>query len=233
MATETTTPRDDDAEFEEARVANVSGNSTDGWSIERSDGWSFGVRPDSPIVPKVGMTARLYGRGLGYTVRGLMLDGVTVFYETAEQHSARMDREHAERDRERRYDFEKNRTDFDRRYRALPEVFQRRLDKFRGNNPDFRWKYESYEMFCCEQAVEIAAKVKADDLPEFANLDFAEQRLIVPNLSDGHSGNTFGCAVRLAHLYLTNPEGVVQLHGAMAPLVGSEEYGCVAKGGAS
>lgn len=46
-------------------------------------------------------------------------------------------------------------------------------------------------------------------------------------ISEGHSGNTFGMACRLAYLYLTEPENVIKLHGALAPLVGSKEYGCV------
>lgn len=216
-----------DTEFKEVRIAKVGAEGKDGWSIQLDDGWSFFVPATSPIAPKPGMVARLYGRGIGYTVRGLTLDGVTVFYRTDAEQREQGRRDIERREQEQRYDFEKNRAEMDRRYRDLPEVFQRRLDKFRQNNPDFRWKFERYEMFCCEQAVAIAEKVKADDLSAFANLEWRQQKMIVPKLDEGHSGNTFGCAVALARLYLSDSENVVKMHGALAPLVGSEEYGCV------
>lgn len=53
-----------------------------GWSITFSDGWSFWIKNDSPIEPKPGMTARLYGRGIGAPIRGLYLDDVKVYYFT-------------------------------------------------------------------------------------------------------------------------------------------------------
>ena len=52
-----------------------------------------------------------------------------------------------------------------------------------------------------------------------------KQKMIVP-IDDGHSGNTFGCAVMLAILYVTSPEYIIKAHGALAPLVGCEAYGC-------
>lgn len=69
-------PENDD-KFEDVRVESVDGN-----SIKREDGWSFFVPDDSPIKPAPGMMARFYGRGIGYPVRGLFLDGRKVFYRT-------------------------------------------------------------------------------------------------------------------------------------------------------
>ena len=63
----------------------------DGWSIERSDGWSFFVPADSPIEPKAGMAAAFYGRGVGYAVRGLFLDGNEVFYRTEAEEKERFE----------------------------------------------------------------------------------------------------------------------------------------------
>lgn len=71
---------EDDA-FELTTIAEVK-PATNGWSITRDDGWSFFVPPESPIEPKPGMVARFYGKGMGYTVRGLFIDGVKVFYRT-------------------------------------------------------------------------------------------------------------------------------------------------------
>lgn len=236
-----------DPAFEEVTIAEVR-EEDGGWSIKRSDGWSFFVPKTSPVVPAIGMTARFYGKGIGFVVRGLVIDGQTVFYRTEAQQKALAEEESRKREQEQKYDFKKNRAAMDRRYRALPEVFQRRLDKFRTNNPDFRWRFEGYEMFCCEQAVVIAdamlAKARSETqaagmtveevaaiyVKHFHGLEWEQQKLVVPAISDGHSGNTFGCAVTLAVQYLSVPENVVKMYGAMAPLVGSEEYGCVPKG---
>lgn len=216
-----------DTQFQDVKITEVV-RETKGWAIQRDDGWNFYVPENSPIAPAVGMSARFFGKGIGYTVRGLVINGQEVFYRS-EQEQCDNDRRDAERrEQEQKYDFEKNRADMDRRYRALPEVFQRRLDKFRTNNPDFRWQFESYEMFCCEQAVVIATGLKTPDaISGWYRKPFEEQRAIVPALSDGHSGNTMGCAVALAIQYVNMPENVVRLHGAMAVIVGSEEYGCV------
>jgi len=70
-----------DEQFEETTVAKVRDEGK-GWSIERADGWSFYVPAPSPVVPTEGMTARFYGKGIGFTVRGLFLDGQKVFYRT-------------------------------------------------------------------------------------------------------------------------------------------------------
>ncbi len=79
----------DDAEFEETTVTKVTADG-DGFSIGREDGFSFFV-PNQLVIPAVGDTARFYGKGIGYPVRGLFLNGVEVFYRTPKQ-----EREHHE-----------------------------------------------------------------------------------------------------------------------------------------
>lgn len=71
-----------DSDFEDVTLVEVKGDTKKGWEVKRSDGWSFGVQPDSPVVPAVGMSARFYGRGIGCAVRGLFLDGQEVYYRT-------------------------------------------------------------------------------------------------------------------------------------------------------
>lgn len=68
-----------DEQFMETTIAEVRATEGGGWEIKRADGWCFFV-PAGPVEPKVGMTARFYGRGIGHTVRGLFLDGSVVFY---------------------------------------------------------------------------------------------------------------------------------------------------------
>jgi hypothetical protein len=199
-------------------------------SFNRDDGWTFGIQEEWGIKIKPGDVARFYGRGIGSTVRGLDINGVPCYYRTEKQ----QEEEHAkwvrEREAEQKAEFEKNKASLDEKYNNLPAIFQRRIDKFRKNNPDFRWKYEAYEMFCCEQAVVIAKTLETvQAIENFIKLPFDAQKALVSELSKDHSGNTFGCSVRLAYLYVGElPENVVKLHGALAPLVGSKEYGCVA-----
>jgi len=135
----------------------------------------------------------------------------------------------------RKADYKKNKGRMDRQFDALPAIFRERINKFRQNNRNFRWEFEAYELFCCEQAVLIAeglgkGKNKKELLKvfeEFGRLSWDEQVKKIPGLSTGHSGNMFACSVKLAYLYLTYPEGVIRMHGALAPLVGSSRYGCI------
>jgi hypothetical protein len=224
-------------------------------SFTTDDGWSFGIQKQWPVAIKVGDIARFYGKGVGYAVRGLDINGVSCFYRTEEQQTKENAKWVRDYDYKQKAAFEKNRASLDEKYQNLPEVFQKRIDKFRTNNPDFRWRFEAYEMFCCEQAVIIASAIgqqligeaMAGGLPieeakkaiaerapqvlkEFSDMPWEKQLETVPGLEDGHSGNTLGCAVALASFYVSeHPENIVKLHGALAPLVGSEEYGCVAR----
>jgi hypothetical protein len=79
----------DDQEFEEHKITGVTAYDG-GWEIKH-DGLCFGVSKDSPVTPVEGMTARFYGKGFGYRVRGLFLDGAKVFYRTEAE-----DKEHHE-----------------------------------------------------------------------------------------------------------------------------------------
>lgn len=245
-----------DAEFRDVTITEVNRES-DGWSITSSDGWSFYV-PDKGVEPRVGDSARFYGRGIGSTVRGLDIAGREVFYRTPEEQEQKnkLDVEAAEQ--KRRDDFEKARPRLDAKYASLPPVFRERIDGFRAFNPDWRWEHEAYEMSCCVDAVKIAEACKlpktgetlrqlgirikdgewSDDpigrLQAFAainsaanNYQYKLQEDAIPGLFDGHSGNSFGMALRLASLYLSRPELVAQEHGALCPLVGCQDYGCV------
>lgn len=216
-----------DPEFRAATIAAVTATST-GWEIEDNKGWSFWVPRHYGVEPHPGDAVRFYGRGIGTVVRGLTINDQMAYYRSEDEERARFEQEMAAHDIERRRLFEENRADHDARIAALPEVFQRRITKFQSANPDFRWKHESYELFSCEQAVLIASTVQtAEALQDFIKADWEAQKLLVPGLSDQHSGNTFGMACRLAHWYLEVPEQVIAEHGALVSLTGCEEYGCL------
>lgn len=73
-----------DEEYEDQTISNVRVESN-GWVIEVTDGWSFLVPKQSPVIPKEGMTARFYGKGTGFEVRGLFIDGQKVYYLTEDE----------------------------------------------------------------------------------------------------------------------------------------------------
>lgn len=215
-----------DSEFEDDIIATVEPDGG-GWAIGRANGWSFYVPETSPVTPKVGDAIRFYGRGIGYPVRGLTINGATVFYRTREQHRLDQEQEQERSDQRRRAQFEQQRSEHDQRITALPAVMRERIAKFQAFSPDWRWQHEGYELFTCEQAVLIADALKTPDaVAEFQKEAWDEQKRIVAGLSDGHSGNTFDAACFLAKCLLTDPALVTQAHGALATLVGCKEYGC-------
>ena len=70
-----------DEQFTDQYIAEVEKNDS-GWFCKMSDGWSFYVPPESTVLPEPGVKVRMYGKGIGHTVRGLFLNGVKVFYRT-------------------------------------------------------------------------------------------------------------------------------------------------------
>jgi len=70
-----------------------------------------------------------------------------------------------------------------------------------------------------------ASPMDIEEVKSFWDADWDKQMKLVPTINDGHSGNTFGCACKLAVLYLESPELVARIHGSLSPLVGSEAFG--------
>ena len=212
-----------------SKITGVS-ESEDGYSISRADSTGCFMSKEYGVELKAGDKLTIYSDGPFGTIRGMDLNGNRVYWRTEKQIEDERQvwlRKHEE-DKQRA--FKENMSKMDKRYDALPKIFQDRIDRFRQNNSRFRIDFEEYELFCCEQAVAIAnACGSAEEVREFAQKDWDEQKAQVPGLSDGHSGNTFGCSCRLAYFYLSQPENVTKMHGALSPLVGSREYGDVPK----
>lgn len=60
-----------------------------------------------------------------------------------------------------------------------------------------------YNRFCCDQGILIAESLRdKEKIIEFHKMNCDDQKKLVPGLDDGHSGNTFGMACRLAIAYL-------------------------------
>lgn len=221
-----------DQEYEDKRLTRTE-DTGDSWQITSEDGWSFSLPKVAGIEPRVGSIARYYGEGIGRPVRGVDIDGHEVFYRTEaeEQERHRQWVEDSHRGKREKAEAERERTAS--RIAALPEALRRRIQKFSDTNPDFWWDFLPYELFCCEEAVKIERAMR-DEVPdgsfkkaldEFHDLPYEEQKRFA-DLDDGHSGNTFGMACRLAYWLLTDPEMVVREHGALVPLVGCRDYGC-------
>ena len=219
--------KENDFQFQTYQLDEVKDDGDD-WCL-RVDGSALLTCPKiKGFVPVAGMIAKFYGKGFGYTVRGVEINGNIMYYRTPEEEEERHKKWCDDKDERDKKNFKKMNKKLDEYYNKLPDLFKQRIDKFRNNNPDFRWKYESYEMFCCNEAVKIANALKSiEEIKKWKDLSFEEQKKLV-DIDEGHSGNTFGCSVNLACWYLSScPENVVRQYGALAPLVGSKEYGCV------
>ncbi len=200
---------------------------SENWIEISQDGMCCGLKKEYGVVPKVGDKLTVHTKGGAFgTIRGMDLNGKKIFWKTDEELEAERVEWLRKNEEEKQQKFKDGVAELDKQYNALPKCFQERIDKFRANNDRFRLDYEGYELFCCEQAVAIADACKTPDaVQEFGVKEWVEQLLQVPKLSDGHSGNTFGASCTLAYWYLSNPENIVRVHGALSPLVGSDEYG--------
>ena len=211
----------------------------DSWSITCASGWGCGLRKDrSSVAPKVGDTFTTFGQ-IGYPFHGQALNGEVLWYQSIEEQEAEQQRQAEEADQRKRDRFTADKTKLDAAFEALPETFRDRIAKFRAANPDFRVEFEAYESMVCVDAVKIARycsitrlatefegpePTATDNVQAYSKLPYEQQALA--GIDGGHSGNSFGMAVRLAWLYVTDPGMVVHEHGAMSALVGCAKYGC-------
>lgn len=211
--------RADDNNFEEGELTKVTPyKDGSGWSVQFGHTGLGVPRIEGKPEPSVGDTIRVYG-SWGFDIYGIDLNGVEVFWRTPWERFAKRVEWLAGYDREKRERFEKNEAEMDRRYEALPAPLRARIDRFRSEAADFRIDAVAYEMAAAGDAPKIARALAEregwaldDDLradapterieaavSEFIKRPYDEQREIVPDLDEGHSGNTFGGACRLAY----------------------------------
>lgn len=281
----------DNPQFEDLIITEVKNREEDGmsWYTISCESSGFGMpKVDGVDPPEVGDRVRMWNYR-GMMILGMALRGTVVYYRTEEENQARLEAEAQEKEAKDKAEWEATgQAELQARYEALPEAFQHRIDKYRRNNPRFGWRFEAYEMTCCEQAAIYAAMAEAqtrnideetdekiaehfkeraierarellkeqgkdmaeeavsdleavmdqarkEAIPEEAevrwllwwkSLSGEESRALMPEYDDELSGNMFGCACNLAMLWLVHgEEAVVRQYGALAPLVGSDEYG--------
>lgn len=86
-------PSADDLEYQDRTITKVE-PSDGGVTITDSDGWSLWLS-NPGFTPEIGQTARFYGRGIGYLVRGVVIAGRVAYYKTRDEQEA----ENAEKSR--------------------------------------------------------------------------------------------------------------------------------------
>lgn len=206
-----------------------------GYSIEwaSSDGGTYGIgladdRNPDKFEPKAGDTITVYGR-FGGEVHGIDINGREMFWRTPLERVADRVSWLANHDRDKRERFVKDRARIDALYEELPPPLKARIDRFRAERPDFRIDSEAYEFAAVADAPKIALALAEqhewaldddlavtdesvtpdainDAIKAFYDLPYEKQKQSVPNLDDGHSGNTFGAAVGLAGALLRGQE---------------------------
>jgi hypothetical protein len=151
-------------------------------------------------------------------VRGIVLnDKDVVHYRTEAEEEALLDEEQRKYDEKKKRWFEESgKSKLDADYKSLPDVFKQRIDRFRNANPDFGWKFESYEMACCVDAVYLADLMKT---PEAVKESSGWREGMVSD-----SGNQVECAHYLAYWYLKDPSTIPQIKGALSPLMKTADY---------
>lgn len=216
----------DDTDYREDTIVEVKKEDSV-YVVTMSDRSVFAIKKLYNVIPYVGNTIRFYPQRFGMPIWGVYIEGRKVFYRTQEEQNLKHQRELKESDIKKIAAYEKDHLLFDTRIKKLPVEFQDRIKRFKKNSQEFCWQHLAYELFTCEQAVLFAEKLKTEEvLSEFSEAPYEKQKQIIPEMLDGHSGNTFGCAVYLAKVYLKYPGRIDREHGAMCPLVGCEEYGC-------
>lgn len=206
------------------RAAETRVKKADGWTVHTEEGYSFSIDKSQRFdadPPRAGDPITVHS--LGTKVLGVDLRGERLYLKSEREDRLEWLLFRASWRRRRREVFARDRERLDREYEALPDVLRARIDRFRDADPEFRVEAEGYEMAAVADAPKIARAVGADlgepgpdgyptDVPaeragaamdEFRDLDYERQRELVPDLNEGHSGNTFGAATGLAYRLLT------------------------------
>lgn len=218
-----------DTQFNEETLTEVTDH-RDSWTFGTSMGFLTVPKGSVKFTPEVGMTVRFYGQGFGYTVRGVVIprtdDKDVVFYyrtkkEAEADHQAWIEKEN----KKKTLEYKKNKKAFETTIKSLPDCFQKRIERFRANNPTFNRDFLSYQLFCDVETMKMVKKLKTiEQIDNFRQMAWDAQRMIV-NIDEGHSGNTFDYCILMAKIYIQNPNDIINSHGALCILVSCKEYG--------
>lgn len=218
-----------DRQFQDSILSKVE-DFGDSWAITHSEGRTLCI-PRYAAVPKIGDTARFYGRGIGYPVRGVDIAGVEVYYSTEAEYAAKLQLEQDAAKMKRQAEYAAHRDNNTARINALPGPLQKRLFQFRERNPEFGSEFEGYELATAEMAAAVfhAAERRGEESAEdwfkrFREAPWVNQEAIFGPACEGASGNMAEFAIRQAWLLTTAPDYVPKDHGALCILVGCERF---------
>lgn len=221
---------DNDKQFETHTIAKVTTHD-DGWDVGFFGGMLLWVpNNDCTRAPSPNEEMRLYGRGFGYPVRGITIGENVYRYQTeAEADAQRITDAKAAKDA-RAAEFIAKWDEFFGEVNALPEPLRQRMMRFLSRDREWGAEFGRYELFACKEAAKIVARLRTvEEVKAFHAATGDEQKVLVPELDyDNHSGNTFGAATMIAHVYLADELLVPKAHGALCGLVGCGAYGCYA-----
>lgn len=164
------------------------------------DGWSISI-DKCKTKPQVGDTLINFG-DIGFPIWGQSVNGVIQWYKSPEEMELDRQKLLKQLEEERYERFLKEKDKLDKDFASLPEPFQKRIERFRKEDPKFRVSSEAYEMICLTDGVVIGEYCKDNniDVDDFYKLSWEEQKKA--GVDEGHSGNTFGAACAMAKLYL-------------------------------
>ncbi len=192
-----------DTQYTAARIRDVE-PMDNGWGLYFDGGLVIHCTSDTcQQAPTVGETARLYGKGFGYAVRGIIVERRVYQYLTEGEQHQQEQQAAKEAERKAAVKLDVERADRDARRAALPEMFRRRLNEFEKSIPDWRLYSESGELSVCEDAARIVRHCPdTEGLRRFLSLSPEEQRAAVPGLRAGQTGNTWHRVCQLVTDYL-------------------------------
>lgn len=115
-----------------------------------------------------------------------------------------------------------------RMYDALPDAFKARIDFFRNATNTFKYNFESYELFVCQEAAKLTERFPdKQSLKDYIKkLSESTEPFDAKELSRSHSENSLIAMCRLALIYVDSPEQLPTEHGALCGLTKCAEYGC-------
>jgi hypothetical protein len=197
-------PPAEDTEFYEEIVRSVRASSSGNtWEVTNEKGWVIGVPSFTEREPKAGDVIRYYGKGSGYTVRGVVIDDWVYFYRTVEQ-----DQIHHE---EQTYG--KNCAEMLQRWDAGKSIW---TIESGGFSPG----YEQALQLTMMEVLRVLLKHKPDTTTWVETIDDATKKAIDDEAGKavaplGLSGAQWGAAVNLALMfYRRGPIETIKAHPA-------------------
>lgn len=197
----------------------------DGYNIYCSESIGFGLHKKYFAVPNVGDTVTLHCIEGSRQIRGLDINGDRIFYlsdEEARAEREEMTKQIAGQDKDSEI---KLKADFE----ALPEIFQKRINRFKKNNPLFGLELELLEIFCCREAYKMIKGFKSEkernSFRTFYKIFSEHVEIRVVSKMEPFFNATLKCTLALVNDYLEDPERILHSDGALAEIVGSEAYG--------